>query len=141
MIHQGVDIIHGHSSHHIQGIETVQRQNGTNGLIIYGCGDFIDDYAIDEQYRNDLGAIFQVHVSIPWTFPENTNLKPIRLQSLSVFPTRCSNFQVNRLCLDDVDWTSVKEKLVQLSNVDRKMWTLGQKNEIILDIDVQQENF
>jgi poly-gamma-glutamate capsule biosynthesis protein CapA/YwtB (metallophosphatase superfamily) len=40
MINEGVDIIHGHSSHHIQGIEIIQRQNQTSGLIIYGCGDF-----------------------------------------------------------------------------------------------------
>jgi poly-gamma-glutamate synthesis protein (capsule biosynthesis protein) len=33
------DLIHGHSSHHFKGIEVY---NGR--LILYGCGDFIDDY-------------------------------------------------------------------------------------------------
>jgi hypothetical protein len=48
----GVDIIHGHSSHHIQGIEIYKGKP-----IFYGLGDFIDDYAVDEVYRNDLGKL------------------------------------------------------------------------------------
>ncbi|CAF1013838.1 unnamed protein product [Rotaria sp. Silwood1] len=132
MIHQGVDLIHGHSSHHLQGIKIVQRQNGTHGLIIYGCGDFVDDYAIDQEYRNDLGALFQLHLSIS---SQNEKLKSIRLQSLSIFPTRCSNFQVNRLNLQDIDWTWIKEKFVQLSNIGERIWTHGQNNDIKIDID------
>ena len=46
------DLIHGHSSHHIKGIE-VYRQK----LILYGCGDLIDDYegiSGYEEFRDDL---------------------------------------------------------------------------------------
>ena len=93
--------------------------------------DFVDDYAINEQYRNDLGALFQVHVSI---LAGNGRSKLIRLQSLSIFPTRCSNFQVNRLGLEDVDWTWIKEKFVQLSKTGGKTWTVGHNNEILLDM-------
>jgi len=135
MINEGVDVIHGHSSHHIQGIEIVERKNQTRGLILYGCGDFVDDYAIDQQYRNDLGALYQLHLTIsPLNLEENQKSKSIRLQSLSIFPTRCSNFQVNRLNLEDNDWTWIKEKLVQLSNIDGKTWTIGQNSELLLDI-------
>ncbi|MGU7772110.1 CapA family protein [Burkholderia sp. MR1-5-21] len=35
----GVDIVYGHSSHHVRGIE---RYRGR--LILYGCGDFLNDY-------------------------------------------------------------------------------------------------
>jgi poly-gamma-glutamate synthesis protein (capsule biosynthesis protein) len=35
----GADILHGHSSHHVQGIEVVGGK-----LVLYGCGDFINDY-------------------------------------------------------------------------------------------------
>ena len=35
----GIDVVHGHSSHHPRPIEVYQRR-----LILYGCGDFIDDY-------------------------------------------------------------------------------------------------
>jgi len=127
MINQGVDVIHGHSSHHIQGVQIIQRQNQTRGLILYGCGDFVDDYAIDEQYRNDLSGIFRLNLSLD-------NRKSIRLHSLSVFPTRCSNFQVNQLPREDPDWTWIKDKLVQLSNIGEKTWTIGQNREILLDI-------
>ena len=136
MIHQGVDLIHGHSSHHVQGLEIVQRKDGTHGLILYGCGDFLDDYATDEQYRNDLGALFQLHVSVSPLLSQDRKSKSIRLQSLSVFPTRCSNFQVNQLNRDDIDWAWIKKKLVQLSNIGRRTWTLDQSNKIQLDIDV-----
>ncbi|CAF1302238.1 unnamed protein product [Rotaria sordida] len=139
MIYQGVDLIHGHSSHHVQGIEIIQRQNGTHGLILYGCGDFLDDYAIDQLYRNDLSALFQLHLSISPLPSQDGRSKSIRLQSLSIFPTRCSNFQVNRLSLQDVDWTWIKEKLIQLSNVGRRTWTIGQNNNIQLLIDTYMD--
>jgi poly-gamma-glutamate synthesis protein (capsule biosynthesis protein) len=52
----GVDLVHGHSSHHIKGLE-VYRQR----LIIYGCGDLLNDYeGIDGHaaYRGDLGLLY-----------------------------------------------------------------------------------
>lgn len=47
------DIVHGHSSHHANAIEVYKGR-----LILYGCGDFINDYegiAGYETYRPDLG--------------------------------------------------------------------------------------
>jgi poly-gamma-glutamate synthesis protein (capsule biosynthesis protein) len=35
----GIDLVHGHSSHHPRGIEVYR-----NKAIIYGCGDLINDY-------------------------------------------------------------------------------------------------
>ncbi|MBS7660651.1 CapA family protein [Pseudomonas lalucatii] len=52
----GVDLLHGHSAHHIKAIE-VYRQH----LILYGCGDLLDDYeGIDgyRAYRGDLGLLY-----------------------------------------------------------------------------------
>jgi poly-gamma-glutamate synthesis protein (capsule biosynthesis protein) len=46
------DVIHGHSSHHAKGIEVYDGR-----LILYGCGDFINDYegiGGYEAYRPDL---------------------------------------------------------------------------------------
>eukprot|EP00899_Mesostigma_viride_P028783 jgi/Mesvir1/908/Mv17470-RA.1 len=51
------DLIHGHSSHHVQGIEIYKGKP-----ILYGCGDFVDDYAVDDHYRNDLSFIYKVTV-------------------------------------------------------------------------------
>jgi poly-gamma-glutamate capsule biosynthesis protein CapA/YwtB (metallophosphatase superfamily) len=56
LIDHGVDVIHGHSSHHPRPIEIYRRK-----LILYGAGDFIDDYegiTGHEEYRDDLRAMY-----------------------------------------------------------------------------------
>lgn len=50
------DVIHGHSSHHIKAIEIYCGK-----LILYGCGDFLNDYegiSGNENYRPDLTLMF-----------------------------------------------------------------------------------
>lgn len=59
LIDLGVDLVHGHSSHHVQGIELYKGRP-----IFYGCGDFIDDYAVSEVYRNDLGFLYRLEYEI-----------------------------------------------------------------------------
>jgi poly-gamma-glutamate synthesis protein (capsule biosynthesis protein) len=57
----GVDIIHGHSSHHPQGIEVYR-----NKPILYGCGDLLNDYegiGGYEAFRDDLTFMYFVTVS------------------------------------------------------------------------------
>jgi poly-gamma-glutamate capsule biosynthesis protein CapA/YwtB (metallophosphatase superfamily) len=52
LVDDGVDLVHGHSSHHPRPVEVYRGK-----LILYGCGDFIDDYegiAGHEEYRDDL---------------------------------------------------------------------------------------
>ncbi|GAA3494723.1 CapA family protein [Streptomyces prasinosporus] len=52
LVEGGVDLVHGHSSHHPRPVE-VHRQR----LVLHGCGDFIDDYegiGGYEEYRDDL---------------------------------------------------------------------------------------
>jgi poly-gamma-glutamate synthesis protein (capsule biosynthesis protein) len=52
LIDGGVDLVHGHSSHHLRPIEVYRGR-----LVLYGCGDFVDDYegiAGYEEYRPDL---------------------------------------------------------------------------------------
>lgn len=56
LIDAGVDLIHGHSSHHPRPIETYQGK-----LILYGCGDCVNDYegiSGYEQYRDDLRLLY-----------------------------------------------------------------------------------
>ena len=58
LIEGGVDLVHGHSSHHPRPIEVYRGK-----LILYGCGDFIDDYegiAGHEEYRDDLRLLYVV---------------------------------------------------------------------------------
>jgi poly-gamma-glutamate synthesis protein (capsule biosynthesis protein) len=59
----GVDIVHGHSSHHPKAIE-IRRGKG----IIYGCGDFLNDYegiGGYEHYRPWLALMYIVTMSLP----------------------------------------------------------------------------
>jgi len=95
-----VDIIHGHSSHHIQGIEICERKP-----IIYGCGDFVDDYAVDDTYRNDLGLLYRVH----WNMTTN------KFDHLELFPTEISQFQVNLSSNNSRSYNWIKKTLKELS--------------------------
>lgn len=88
----GVDLIHGHSSHHPIGIEVYQ-----NKLIIYGAGDFINDYegiAGYDEFRDELGLMY---------FPE-INLENGELISLKMFPMETKNFKLHNASEVDALW-------------------------------------
>jgi poly-gamma-glutamate synthesis protein (capsule biosynthesis protein) len=56
LIDSGVDLVHGHSSHHARAIELYRGR-----LILYGCGDLVDDYEGirgNERYRPDLRLLY-----------------------------------------------------------------------------------
>jgi poly-gamma-glutamate synthesis protein (capsule biosynthesis protein) len=88
----GIDLIHGHSSHHVMGIEVYKER-----LIIYGSGDFLNDYeGIPgyESYRDDLGLMYFARVD------------PLsgRLVHLQMTPMQIRNFRVNRASGMDALW-------------------------------------
>ncbi|MFP4123634.1 MAG: CapA family protein [Coleofasciculus sp.] len=88
----GVDIIHGHSSHHVKGIE-VYRQK----LILYGCGDLLTDYEGIrgyEQYRDDLNLMYFVSV----------NPATGKLINLQMTPTQIKKMRLNRASTTDTLW-------------------------------------
>ena len=87
-----VDVIHGHSSHHVKGFEVYK-----NKLIIYGCGDFLNDYeGIQgyEHYRADLALMYFVRV-MPATG---------ELVNLEMVPMQVKRFRSNRASAEDVLW-------------------------------------
>jgi poly-gamma-glutamate capsule biosynthesis protein CapA/YwtB (metallophosphatase superfamily) len=51
----GADLYWGHSNHTVQGIEIYRGRP-----ILYSTGDFVDDYAVDPEERNDLSCFFEV---------------------------------------------------------------------------------
>ena len=53
LVDAGADVIFGHSPHVVRGVEVYR-----NRPIIYGAGDFIDDYAVDPAERNDWSCLF-----------------------------------------------------------------------------------
>jgi poly-gamma-glutamate synthesis protein (capsule biosynthesis protein) len=57
LIDMGADLYWGHSNHTPQGIELYKGK-----AILYSTGDFIDDYMIDKDERNDLSLLFMLDV-------------------------------------------------------------------------------
>jgi poly-gamma-glutamate synthesis protein (capsule biosynthesis protein) len=88
----GVDIVHGHSSHHAKGIEVYRGKP-----ILYGCGDFLDDYegiGGNEKYRDDLVLMY-----FPGIDPESG-----RLVEFGMTPLQIRNFRLNRPTREDTAW-------------------------------------
>jgi poly-gamma-glutamate synthesis protein (capsule biosynthesis protein) len=53
LVRAGADLVAGHSAHVFHGVA---------GRVAYDLGDFIDDYAVHAELRNDLGLVFLVEV-------------------------------------------------------------------------------
>ncbi len=115
MVDYGANVIHGHSAHILQGIERYK-----NNLILYDTGDFIDDYVIDPELRNDLSALFILQAY-------KSSIGKIKLH-----PVRIAEYQVNLAMGEDYDW--VINRVGHLSSAfDTK---LDEKAEIVLDAKV-----
>ncbi|HEY5618506.1 MAG TPA: CapA family protein [Vicinamibacterales bacterium] len=101
LVEGGIDIVYGHSSHHVRPIEIYRER-----LILYGCGDFIDDYegiAGYEQYRDDLVLMF---------FP-SLNPATGQLVTLQMTPMQIRKIRLNRASASDVRW--VRDTLNRVS--------------------------
>jgi poly-gamma-glutamate synthesis protein (capsule biosynthesis protein) len=51
LVEAGAALVAGHSAH---------VPHGVGGRVLYDLGDFLDDYAVDQRLRNDLGLLFLV---------------------------------------------------------------------------------
>lgn len=92
LVDRGADVVHGHSSHHVRPVEIYRDR-----LILYGCGDFIDDYeGIEgyEQYRDDLPLMF---------FPSLDEATG-RLLAVHVTPMQIRRFRLHRAPPADARW-------------------------------------
>jgi poly-gamma-glutamate capsule biosynthesis protein CapA/YwtB (metallophosphatase superfamily) len=92
LIDAGVDMIHGHSSHHPMGIEVYQGKP-----VLYGCGDFLTDYeGIEgyEKFRNELTLMYFA------------TLDPAsgKLLRLEMAPLRLRRFRLSRPSEADIRW-------------------------------------
>jgi poly-gamma-glutamate capsule biosynthesis protein CapA/YwtB (metallophosphatase superfamily) len=88
----GFDVVHGHSSHHVKGIEVYREK-----LILYGCGDFLSDYEGIKGYRTfrgDLGLMY-----FPVILPSTGSLV-----QLEMVPIRVRNLRVNRATRAEARW-------------------------------------
>lgn len=87
----GADVVHGHSSHHVTGIEVHAGR-----LILYGCGDFLNDYegiGGYEAFRGELALMY---------FPALDEAG--RLVRLRMVPTRTARFRVQRASREEALW-------------------------------------
>lgn len=87
-----VDLIHGHSSHHVKGFE-IHRSR----LILHGCGDFLNDYegiSGHRHYRGELGLMY---------FPQ-LERGTGELLGLEMVPTRIRRFRIERATGADRQW-------------------------------------
>jgi poly-gamma-glutamate synthesis protein (capsule biosynthesis protein) len=92
----GVDVVHGHSSHHVKGIEVYR-----GCPILYGCGDFLTDYeGIPgfEDYRDDLGLMYFLTL----------DLQTGALARLEMTPTCLRHFRLERPSADDGAWLAAR---------------------------------
>jgi poly-gamma-glutamate capsule biosynthesis protein CapA/YwtB (metallophosphatase superfamily) len=55
VVDRGADVYYGHSAHVFQGVEVYSGRP-----ILYDTGDFIDDYAVDPDLRNDRSFLFRL---------------------------------------------------------------------------------
>ena len=88
----GVSIVHGHSSHHPKGVEVFDGR-----LILYGCGDFLNDYegiAGHETLRGDLVAAYLASL----------NPGDGRLSGVEILPFQIRHFRLQKPTDDDIAW-------------------------------------
>jgi poly-gamma-glutamate synthesis protein (capsule biosynthesis protein) len=94
---RGVDLVHGHSAHVFQGIEV---HDGVP--ILYDTGDFVDDYAVDDDLRNDRGFLFEVRADADGA-----------LRELRLLPTVIDDCRVHRADRRAAQWC--RERMRELS--------------------------
>ena len=92
LIDGGVDVVHGHSSHHPRPVEVFRGK-----LVLYGCGDCIDDYegiTGYEKYRDDLRLLYFASVE-----PGTGELAALRMA-----PMQARQMRLHRASEADSQW-------------------------------------
>ena len=92
LVDAGVDIVHGHSSHHPRPIEIYRGRP-----ILYGCGDVIDDYEAiggHESFRSDLRLLYVT----------STDPATGEVFSLRMIPLRVLRMRLERASQADAAW-------------------------------------
>jgi poly-gamma-glutamate capsule biosynthesis protein CapA/YwtB (metallophosphatase superfamily) len=104
-----VDIVHGHSSHHVRPLEVYRGK-----LLLYGCGDFLNDYegiTGYEDFRDDLTLMY---------FPR-LDVRTGNLVTLEMVPLQIRNFGLHRTSAEDARWvrdTLRRESANQFADID-----------------------
>ncbi|HET7563654.1 MAG TPA: CapA family protein [Gemmatimonadaceae bacterium] len=89
----GIDVVHGHSSHHSKAIEVYRGH-----VILYGCGDFLTDYEGipgHDEFRDDLTLAY---------FPV-IDIRSGQLVRLEMVPLQIRSFSLRRAPALDRAWS------------------------------------
>ena len=92
LVDGGVDVVHGHSSHHPRPVEVYRGRP-----ILYGCGDLINDYegiGGFESFRSDLRLVYLV------TLDADTH----ELTRVRMVPMRARRLRLERVTGADAVW-------------------------------------
>ncbi|TQV64676.1 MAG: CapA family protein [Halothiobacillaceae bacterium] len=114
----GLDLVHGHSSHHPLGLEVYREK-----LILYGCGDLINDYegiAGYEAYRAELSLLYFASLD-----PGSGRLARLRMA-----PMRMKRLQLHRAADEEVSW--LHAMLVRESRLDG--YAIRRLNDDVLEL-------
>ncbi len=90
--HGSLDVIYGHSSHHPKGIEIYKDR-----LILYGCGDFLNDYEGIGGYEQ-----FRSHLVLAYFLTIDSSSGA--LLHLEMTPFEIRRFRLNRASAQDAAW-------------------------------------
>jgi poly-gamma-glutamate synthesis protein (capsule biosynthesis protein) len=92
LIDMGIDVVHGHSSHHPRAVEVYRGK-----LILYGCGDMLDDYEgirTFEAFRQELRLMYLASID------RDTGA----LAVLELVPLRMRKLRLERVAVEDAEW-------------------------------------
>ena len=113
----GVDLVHGHSAHHVQGIEVYKGK-----LILYGCGDLLTDYegiGGYEAFHGELGLLYLARLD-----PADG-----RLAALRMIPTRVRRLRLQRASPEETRWLA--------DTLNREGRKLGTRVEVKKDLSLE----
>ena len=96
LVDNGVDVVHGHSAHVVQGVETYRGRP-----IVYDAGDFVDDYVLKPDLHNDRSFLFDLVVADG------------RLARLDLHPVEIVDERVERASEEAAAW--LRERMRALS--------------------------
>jgi poly-gamma-glutamate synthesis protein (capsule biosynthesis protein) len=80
LVDGGVDVVHGHSSHHPRPVEVYRGP-----LVLHGCGDLIDDYEGirgHDHYRPDLRLLYLARIDTVGGRLVELRMTPMRVRRL-----------------------------------------------------------
>ncbi|MGM0930047.1 MAG: CapA family protein [Actinomycetota bacterium] len=92
LVDGGIDVVHGHSSHHPRPLEIYRGRP-----ILYGCGDLINDYegiGGHQQFRDDVRLLYFATL----------DARSRELRELRLVPVRARRMRLERATTDDGEW-------------------------------------